>query len=80
MVNRNKVQAAVFSVDMGDQFADHALELWRVSESWAGHLDQDNIPNPFRVILQELFESAELLRIEIRSIEIKLKGRDPPSG
>lgn len=31
VVHRNKVQTAVFPIDMGNQFADHPLELGRVS-------------------------------------------------
>ena len=30
VVHRNKVQTAIFPIDMGDQFADHPLELGRV--------------------------------------------------
>jgi hypothetical protein len=31
VVHRDKVQTAVFPIDMGNQFADHPLELGRVS-------------------------------------------------
>ena len=31
VVHRDKVQTAVFPIDVGDQFADHPLELGRVS-------------------------------------------------
>lgn len=30
VVHRNKVQTTVFAINMGNQFADHPLELGRV--------------------------------------------------
>ena len=74
VVHRNKVQTAVFAINMGNQFADHPLELGRVRQSWAGDLDHDDIPNPFGVILKELLEGAELI-LKLRSVEIKIKAK-----
>lgn len=60
VVHGDKVEASVLAVNVGHELTDHALELGRIGERGARHLDHDDVAHPFRVVLQELFERAKL--------------------
>lgn len=62
MVHRNEVERPVFAVDMRDKLGHLALELGRVGERGRRHLDEDDVPDPLRVVLQKLLECAQLVR------------------
>lgn len=60
MVDGNEIEASVFAIDVGDELADHTLQLGRVGKGRAGDLDHDDIANPLGVVLQQLFECTKL--------------------
>ena len=63
MMHRNEIQTPILSINMRNKLTNLALQLRAVSQSRRCHLDQNNIPDPFRIILEQLLEGTELLAI-----------------
>lgn len=59
---RNKVQAAVITVNAGNKLRHLTLKLSSISGhgSGRGNLNEHNIANPLWVIVEELLKGAEL--------------------
>jgi hypothetical protein len=51
VVDRNKVEASVLSVDVCNDLTDETLKLGGVGEGRAGDLNHDDVANPFRVVV-----------------------------
>ena len=60
MMYRYEVERAKRSVDMRDELAHLPFEARRVRQRGRGHLDEHDLPDPFRVVLQEALECTEL--------------------
>jgi hypothetical protein len=62
VVDRDKVEAAVLAVDVRDELGHLALEPRRIGRERRGRrdLDEDDVADPFGVVLEQLFERAEL--------------------
>ena len=60
VVDGDEVQRTELSVDVRDKLRHLTFELRRVGQRRRRNLDKDDIPNPLRVILQELLEGTKL--------------------
>lgn len=56
----DEVQRAILSIDVRDELGHLSLELGRVGQRRRGHLDQDHIANPLRIIAEQLLKGTEL--------------------
>lgn len=70
MVYRDEVKRTVLSVDVRDELRDLALEFGRIRERRRRDLDEHDIPDPLRVILQQLLEGTELDREVVNPIPV----------
>lgn len=59
-MDRNKVEASVFAVDVRNELADLSLEFWGVGQGGRCHLNHDNVAYPLGEILKELLKCAQL--------------------
>ena len=62
MMNRDEVQRSVLAVDVRDELRHLALKLRRVRERGRRDLDEDDVADPLRVVLEQLLERAQLLQ------------------
>ena len=62
VMHRDEVQRAILAIDVCNELGDLALEPGRVGQRGRCDLDQDDIPNPLRIIMQQLLERTELNR------------------
>lgn len=60
----DKIQRSIFSIDVSNELADHPLKFRRISQSRARDLNHDDVTDPFRVVAQEFFKSAQLQQRE----------------
>ena len=60
MMHRNKIQRSILPINMRDQLAYLSLQLRTIAQRRTRHLDQHHIPNPLRVLRQQLLKRAEL--------------------
>ena len=60
MVDRNEIKTAIFAIDVGNELAHKTFEFGRISQGGARHLNHYDVANPFRVVLQQLFEGTKL--------------------
>ena len=70
MVDGDEVQAPVLAVDVRDELGDLALEARRVGQGGGGDLDEDDLPSPLRIVLEELLKRFELLNNTLDDIEL----------
>jgi hypothetical protein len=66
---RDEVEASVLSVDPSDHFTDLSLQLRRIRQAGTCHLNEDDFTPPLWVVVEELFESLELLNNTFDDIE-----------
>ena len=59
-MHRDEVERTILAVDMRNELRYLPLELRRVRQRGRRDLDENDIPDPLRVILQELLERAQL--------------------
>ena len=52
MVYGNEIQTTIFAIYMRHNLTHHPLQLGRISKCRAGHLDHDDVPNPFWIIVK----------------------------
>ena len=52
MMHRNKIQTAILAIYMRHNLTHHPLQLGRISKCRASHLDHNDVPDPFRIILK----------------------------
>ena len=60
MMHGDEVQRTVLPVDMGDELGYLTFELRRVCQRGRRDLNKDDIADPLRVVLEQLFERAQL--------------------
>jgi len=60
MMDRNKIEGSIFAIDMRDKLGNLSLEFRRVRQGRRRHLDHDNVADPLRIIIEQLFESMKL--------------------
>ena len=60
VMHRDEVERTILAVDMRDELRHLPLELRRVGQCGRRHLDEDDVPDPLRIVLQELLECAQL--------------------
>ena len=70
MMHRDEVQRSVLAVDVRDELRHLALELRRVRERGRRDLDEDDVADPLRVVLQQFLECAQLLHDTLDSVEL----------
>ena len=70
MVHRDEVERAVLAVDVRDELGHLALELRRVRHGARRDLDEDDVPDPLRVVLQQLLERAQLLHDALDHVQL----------
>ena len=66
----NEIERTVLSIDVGHKFGDLTLELGRVGQGGGRHLDQDNVANPLRVVLQQLLKLGRQLKLGLLNLEL----------
>ena len=60
MVDGNKVQRTILSVDVSNELGNLTLQFWRIRQGGRGNLDENDLSNPLRVVLQQFFEGSQL--------------------
>lgn len=60
MMNRDKVEGAVFSINMRNELRNLLFEFRGVVQSGRRDLDEDDVADPLRIKLQELLKRPEL--------------------
>ena len=70
MVDGNEVKRAVLSVDVRNELGHLTLKLGRVGQSGRRDLDEDDVADPLRVVLEQLLERAQLLQDALDDVEL----------
>jgi hypothetical protein len=60
VVDGDEIQASILSIDVSNELTNHALEFGGVGKSGTRYLDHDDVADPLRVILKELFKCPKL--------------------
>lgn len=60
MVDGDKVQRTVLSVDVSDELGNLTLQLRRICQGGRGDLNENDFSDPLRVLLQQFFEGSQL--------------------
>lgn len=66
MVDGNEVQRTILSVDVSNELRYLMLQFWRVCQGRRGNLNENDLSDPLRVVLQQFFEGSQL-RVEVLS-------------
>lgn len=61
VMNRLELKRSIRAVDLVDELRDFGSERGRVTRTRGSHLNESNLAHPFRVIMKEAFECAQLL-------------------
>ena len=69
VVNRNKVQRAILAIDVRNKLAHLAFELRRVRQRGGRDLNEDDVADPLRVVLEQLLKHAQLLDDALDHVE-----------
>lgn len=74
VVHRDEIKRTILAVDVRDELRHLPLELRGVGQRGRRHLDENDISDPLRVLLQELLERAQLV-LKSASVYPVLRGR-----
>ena len=69
MMHRDEVQRSVLAVDVRDELRHLALELRRVRQRGGRDLNEDDVADPLRVVLEQLLKHAQLLDDALDHVE-----------
>ena len=70
VMNGSVVKSTVSTVDVADELGDLGLEVGLLGQGRGGDLDEDDLAPPFRVDLQELFESLKFVVDTLGDVEL----------
>ena len=69
MVHGDGVERAALAIDVRDELGHLALELRRVRQRGGRDLNEDDVADPLRVVLEQLLKHAQLLDDALDHVE-----------